>query len=83
MPAPRPRPWGFLDAVWLPSKEARVETSTLDRYRWAVRRHIVPQLAEAAFVGDAWRDTGLVFTTALGGWIDPNNFARVMDVLTE
>jgi integrase len=45
--------------------------------------HRNAQRAEAAFVGDAWRETGLVFTTALGGWIDPNNFARLMDSLIE
>ena len=28
----------------------------------------------AAFAGSAWQSTGLVFTTELGGWIDPNNF---------
>jgi len=39
------------------------------------------QLAEAEFVGGAWLDSGLVFTTALGGLIDPNNFRRLMDSL--
>src|SRR5207302_5000752 len=32
----------FLEGAWLPSKSGRVEPSTLDQYRWAVRRHIVP-----------------------------------------
>ena len=39
------------------------------------------QVAEADFVGRAWQDSGLVFTTALGGWLDPNNFRRLMDQL--
>ena len=41
------------------------------------------QRAEAAFVGAGWRDSGLVFTTAVGGWVDPNNFRRLMDRLVE
>ncbi len=44
-------------------------------------RHREQQIRDAAFVGDAWQDSGLVFTTALGGWIDPNNFGRLMDDL--
>ena len=35
----------FLEQVWLPSKQGRVEVSTYDQYEWAaVRRHIVPLL---------------------------------------
>jgi hypothetical protein len=34
----------FLVDVWLRSKEGRVEQSTLDQYRWAVNRHIIPLL---------------------------------------
>jgi integrase len=34
-------------------------------------------------VGGAWMETGLVFTTNLGGWIDPNNFRRLMDSLID
>ena len=47
-----------------------------------LRRHRERQADEAAFVGDGWKQTGLVFTTAVGGWIDPNNFSRLMDELT-
>lgn len=35
--------------------------------------HRALQEAESEFVGAAWIDTGLVFTTALGGWVDLNN----------
>ncbi len=45
--------------------------------------HRQRQAAEQEFVGGAWRGSGLVFTTQLGGWIDPNNFSRTMDVLTD
>jgi integrase len=45
--------------------------------------HRERQRQEAAFVGPAWQDSGLVFTTALGGWIDPNNFRRLMDKLID
>ncbi len=41
----------FLETVWLPAKEGRVETSTFDQYRWAVTRHIVP-LIGAVRLGD-------------------------------
>ncbi|HZI37236.1 MAG TPA: Arm DNA-binding domain-containing protein, partial [Acidimicrobiia bacterium] len=34
----------FLEEVWLPAKEGRVEVATFDQYAWAVRRHIVPLL---------------------------------------
>ena len=34
----------FMQQAWLPSKEGRVENSTLDQYVWAVKRHIVPLL---------------------------------------
>ncbi len=35
--------------------------------------HRERQRGEAEFVGDGWQDEGLVFTTTVGGWIDPNN----------
>jgi integrase len=43
-----------------------------------LERHRELQLAEAGEAGSAWEPSGLVFTTQLGGWIDPNNFARLM-----
>jgi hypothetical protein len=36
----------FLERVWLPSKQARVEAATFDQYTWAVRRHVVPLIGE-------------------------------------
>jgi len=45
--------------------------------------HRTRQQEEAEFAGPAWKDTGLVITTALGGWVDPNNFGRLMDSLIE
>jgi len=46
-----------------------------------LERHRDAQAAEALFCGAGWQDTGLVFTTAVGGQIDPNNFGRLMDEL--
>jgi integrase len=43
-----------------------------------LERHRKQQLMEAELAGDAWEHSGLVFTTPLGGWIDPNNFGRLM-----
>jgi integrase len=51
--------------------------------RTALFAHRERQQAEAEFAGGAWTDSGVVFTTALGGWIDPNNFGRLMDALIE
>jgi integrase len=45
--------------------------------------HRQRQDAEAAFVGAAWRGSGLVFTSEVGGWIDPNNYRRLMDQLVD
>lgn len=50
----------FVVEVWLKSKEGRVEQSTLDQYRWAVERHIVPLIGAirlrdlSAEVVDGW-----------------------------
>ncbi len=48
-----------------------------------MNRHRELQAAEAAAAGDAWEDTGLVFTTQLGGWLDPQNMGRMMDRLSK
>src|SRR5207248_8958982 len=45
--------------------------------------HQARQKAEADFVGAAWLDSGLVFASAVGGWVDPNNFGRLMDALID
>lgn len=47
-----------------------------------LEKHDDAQAEEAAFAGSAWQSTGPVFTTELGGWIDPNNFKRLMTRLT-
>ena len=50
----------FISEVWLKAKEGRVEQSTLDQYRWAVDRHIVPLIGAirlrdlSAEIVDAW-----------------------------
>ncbi|MEO7556660.1 MAG: site-specific integrase [Acidimicrobiales bacterium] len=49
----------------------------------ALMRHRKGQDAERRVAGAEWDDTGLVFTTALGGWIDPSNLGRLMDTLTD
>ena len=41
------------------------------------------QNAERGLAGDAWTETGLVFTTELGGWIDPSRFGRTMGRLVD
>jgi len=49
----------------------------------ALVEHRRRQDAERALVREAWPDSGLVFTTQLGTWIDPSYFSRLMDVLVE
>jgi len=46
-----------------------------------LRRHRERQLGEADLCGKGWQESGLVFTTPVGGQIDPNNFGRLMDEL--
>jgi len=43
-----------------------------------LEHHRAAQSAEAKIAGGAWENSGLVFTTPLGGLTDPNNFSRLM-----
>ncbi len=45
--------------------------------------HQQKQKLERASVGDAWRDSGAVFTTNLGWWISPDNLNRALRNLLE
>ena len=45
-----------------------------------LRAHRKRQAAEQLSAGPAWQESGLVFTTVVGGWIDPNNVRRTFDV---
>jgi integrase len=45
----------------------------------ALLGHRAKQDAERRLAAEAWVESGLVFTTQLGGWIDPSNFGRLMD----
>lgn len=47
----------------------------------ALTRHRDQQDAERRLAAEAWDESGLVFTTMLGGWVDPSNFGRLMDSL--
>jgi integrase len=46
-----------------------------------LRSHRARQAAEQLAVGPAWVDSGLVFTSALGTPLDPDNFAHYFDRL--
>jgi integrase len=48
-----------------------------------LRRHRIEQKAERLRAGDQWRDSGLVFTTELGGPVDPRNLLRVVEAAAE
>lgn len=45
----------------------------------ALRAHRKRQAAERLAAGPGWAESGLVFTTPAGGWLDPNNIHRVFD----
>jgi integrase len=44
-----------------------------------LRKHRAAQKAERLRIGDQWTDSGLVFTTELGGPVDPRNLLRVIE----
>ena len=44
-----------------------------------LRKHRATQKADRLRAGNQWRDTGLVFTTELGGAVDPRNLLRVIE----
>jgi site-specific recombinase XerD len=44
-----------------------------------LRKHKAAQAAEKLRAGDQWTDSGLVFTTELGGPVDPRNFLRIIE----
>ena len=45
----------------------------------ALRAHRKRQAADQLSAGPTWQESGLVFTTVVGGWIDPNNVRRTFD----
>ena len=44
-----------------------------------LKRHKVTQVEERLRAGDQWQGSGLVFTTELGGPVDPRNLLRVIE----
>lgn len=49
----------------------------------ALKAHRRAQLEERMLAGPAWVDLDLVFTTQIGTWIEPRNFRRSFDKVTE
>lgn len=45
-----------------------------------LRKHRATQASERLRAGDQWQNSGLVFTTELGGPVDPRNLLRVVEV---
>ncbi|MGA8296726.1 MAG: tyrosine-type recombinase/integrase [Acidimicrobiales bacterium] len=45
----------------------------------SLRTHKTRQATERLALGDAWQDTGLVFTNEIGAPLDPSNFRRTFD----
>lgn len=48
-----------------------------------LKRHRKRQLEERFEAGSEWQDTGLVFTTAVGGFIEPRNVNRMFSSLCD
>lgn len=48
-----------------------------------LRRHRTAQKAERLRAANQWQDSGLVFTTELGGPVDPRNLLRVIEVASK
>ena len=44
-----------------------------------LRRHRVTQATERLAAGDQWQNSGLLFTTELGGPVDPRNLLRIIE----
>ena len=44
-----------------------------------LRKHRATQKADRLRAGNQWRDPGLLFTTELGGPVDPRNLLRVIE----
>jgi integrase len=64
--------------------EASVATPPIPAPLVAIlREHRERQLEECFMAGSQWRDTGLVFTTAVGGYVEPRNVNRLFHQLCE
>lgn len=45
-----------------------------------LKAHRKTQIAEQLHAGDQWADTGAVFATEIGGWVDPRNLLRTVEI---
>ncbi|WP_412458846.1 tyrosine-type recombinase/integrase [Mycolicibacterium fortuitum] len=45
-----------------------------------LKAHRKTQIAERLHSGDQWTDTGAVFATEVGGWLDPRNLLRTVEI---
>lgn len=45
-----------------------------------LKAHRKAQVAERLLAGDQWTDTGAVFATEFGGWVDPRNLLRTVKI---
>jgi integrase len=45
-----------------------------------LKAHRKAQIAERLHAGDQWADTGAVFATETGGWVDPRNLLRTVEI---
>lgn len=45
-----------------------------------LKAHRKEQVAERLQAGDQWTDTGAVFATEVGGWLDPRNLLRTVEI---
>ena len=48
-----------------------------------LKAHRKAQLIERLHAGDQWVDTGAVFATEFGGWVDPRNLLRTVKIAAD
>ncbi|MGV0740335.1 tyrosine-type recombinase/integrase [Mycobacterium syngnathidarum] len=48
-----------------------------------LKSHRTRQAAERLAAGDQWADTGAVFATEVGGWVDPRNLLRTVEIAAD
>jgi len=48
-----------------------------------LKAHRKAQVTERLHAGDQWVDTGAVFATEVGGWVDPRNLLRTVEIAAD
>lgn len=74
---------GHLELVEPKTQRSRRTVPLPEIARDALRAHRVRQASERLVAGSTWRDSGLVFTSVVGGPLEPRNVSRRFKALAE